>query len=292
MNLMRNIFLSICTLFLVITSTLTGFSLNDLKTLTAIDCEIKPFKEKSPPNLPSHSEHGTFTHLPYTASASLNWSGYASLTSLHHPKTGSVTNVQGSWTVPALSPTNDDSFCFIWAGIDGYSSPTVEQIGTGHLWINGSQQNFAWFEMFPNGLYEIVGFPVDISDKMGAVVSYEGSDTFLLILINFTKNIYTVIPTSYTKMPGALRSSAEWIIEAPSVSNPNPPYYTILPLANFGTVEFSNCKATINGDRAAIDSRHWKFDPLTMVTEGGDVKSIPSSLSPCGESFSLTWEHE
>ena len=58
------------------------------------------------------------------ASTSTNWSGYAVQT-----KSGAVTAVAGSWTVPTVSGSGT-GYSAIWVGIDGYQSSTVEQIGT------------------------------------------------------------------------------------------------------------------------------------------------------------------
>jgi hypothetical protein len=46
----------------------------------------------------------------------------------------SVTDVTGSWTVPAVDCTSPNGtpngYSSFWVGIDGYGSNTVEQIGT------------------------------------------------------------------------------------------------------------------------------------------------------------------
>ena len=79
-------------------------------------------------------------------------------------------------------------------------------------------------------------------------------------------------------LSGAANSSAEVIAEAPCCTQGG----GILPLANFGTVNFSNAKA--NG--SAIGN----FGPtkITMVDGSGRQKDSVSSLSG-GGSFSATW---
>jgi hypothetical protein len=79
---------------------------------------------------------------------SYNWSGYAITGSK-----GSTTDVKGSWVVPAVNcsaaPAGYSAF---WVGIDGFSSSSVEQIGTDSdcVSLNGHQQGtptyYAWFE--------------------------------------------------------------------------------------------------------------------------------------------------
>jgi hypothetical protein len=58
-----------------------------------------------------------------------------------------------------------------------------------------------------------------------------------------------------------------------------------LPLANFGTVSFSNAKA--NG--SLLTSTTPGIDPITMVTNSGTVKAQPSGIS--SGSFSVSWKH-
>ena len=63
---------------------------------------------------------------------STNWSGYAVTAG-----PGSVTAVVGSWTVPTILPGRGTAYSAEWVGIDGFSSATVEQIGTEADLING-----------------------------------------------------------------------------------------------------------------------------------------------------------
>src|SRR6266404_4358148 len=215
----RNLFFSVALLF---SATVVA---HDIEGLRYIECELRlrergsrkhqydDFKltdEKS-------SAYASFTHphIPIQEGTSQNWSGYAAATKMAHPATNSVSAVSGSWIVPTLSASSHNTWCSLWVGIDGYSSSTVEQLGTEHDWYNGAQQNYAWFEMYPNFSYEIVGFPVRPGDVMSASVVYQGNGVFILSIANNTAGVHTTIPTSYTKSKTAKRSSAEWILEAP-----------------------------------------------------------------------------
>ena len=79
-----------------------------------------------------------------------NWSGYAAVTDLNDPQSGSVTAVSGSWIVPTVTATSSrgTTESAVWVGIDGYSSSTVEQIGTEQDVVNGTPQYSAWWEMY------------------------------------------------------------------------------------------------------------------------------------------------
>lgn len=275
-----------CALSLI--ASLSGQASNalNLQSFTKIDCEVEQITPLSVKyqSLPK-SRHAPSPHIHIEEGTSLNWSGYVAVTSLGNPKKGSVSSVIGSWTVPTLHPTLDNSYSSIWVGIDGYNNGTVEQIGTEHDWVFGiGQENYVWFEMYPRGMYQLIGFPVNNGDVMGAEVSYMSRNTFNLSVINYTQGVYTVIPKRYTQA-SAQRSSAEWIVEAPY-------YLGVLPLANFNTVTFANCEAMINGKVGTIGSKLWMNDPLTMKTTTSAIKAVPSSLTPKGDGFSIAWEHE
>lgn len=285
---MNKSFYRFTTFLLMLALIITSYSAaEDQEEITQIVCKLKPIRRhKSKGVGRRRSMHQTFPHIPLEESTSLNWSGYASATSLTHPTNHSVTDVSGRWKVPKLSSSLGKTYCSIWVGIDGYSDNTVEQIGTEHDWTRGFQKNYAWFEMYPYGAYEIVGFPVHINDIIGAEVHYSGNNLFTLTITNYTQHVSQVIPSYYTRSSSALRTSAEWIVEAPSMM-------TVLPLAHFGTINFTNCSATINGVTGSIShTPNWVYDPLTMVTQLRVIKSLPSSLSPDGHSFSVTWKHE
>jgi len=59
-----------------------------------------------------------------TMVSSSNWSGYAATST-----TTQYTSVTASWTQPAGQCSRGDQYSAFWAGLDGYSSPTVEQTG-------------------------------------------------------------------------------------------------------------------------------------------------------------------
>lgn len=240
-----------------------------------------------------HGVHASHPHIPGPRSArapsnmttSTNWSGYVAANKLSSPAKGSVTAVYGTWIVPTLTGTPDDSYCALWVGIDGYGSPTVEQIGTEHDWSNGKQGNSAWFEMYPGGSYNINGFPLNPGDVISASVVYTGGSTFVLKLYNDTQQVVSTIPTQYTKSSVAQRKCAEWIVEAPFLN-------AVLPLSDFGTAYLWGCMATINGVTGPIQNSKWQDIGIQMVTGNGSPKATPSALLADNGSFFVTWNHE
>ncbi len=251
-------------------------SLDESKAME-IQCSIKPIDRAKihPKGKASRTKLQAF---------STNWSGYVAAQTLSQSATNSVSFVAGSWVVPALLPTPDNSYCAIWIGIDGYLDGTVEQMGTAHDWVNGAQENFAWFEMYPMGAFEIGGFPADVGDQISVHLGYKGNDVFKLVMFNYTKGVFTTIPTSYTTAAGVQRSSAEWIVEAPFSGG-------VLPLSDFKPITFNYCSATINGITGAINNGHWVEDSITMTGSAG-IKAQPSVLLKNGTAFTVTWDHE
>lgn len=216
-----------------------------------------------------HDTHSTHKHVRGTHSTSGNWSGYAT--------TGNIYNdVKGSWTVPAVPcARNQTAYSSFWVGIDGDVTSTVEQIGTDADCSNGRAIYNAWYEMYPK---VSVTFPNTVrpGDHFTAEVNFNRNGQFVLDIHNTTRGWrHHVIQT----LSNAQRRSAEWVAEAPSGPNGT------LPLANFGTVGFTNCSA--NG--VAISSNP-NVDTITMVSKGV-TKAQSSGLSGGGTAFTVSWKH-
>jgi hypothetical protein len=208
-----------------------------------------------------------------TTTSSSNWSGYAVV-----PGNGQVTSVSGTWTVPAVSGSGT-AYSATWVGIDGFSSNTVEQIGTDSDLVNGTPQYYAWFEMYP-------AYPVNLSmnvqpgDTISASVTATASGLFTLSITDTPKSGGTAQTFTTTQsLPGAARSSAEWIVEAPSSG------FGVLPLANFGTVNFS--KALVNGGPAGAAPANQTYQ-INLVNSFGTQAST-SALDSTGTNFSVSY---
>lgn len=242
-----------------------------------------------------HHQQANAPRLRLWDSTSGNWSGYAV------PLDGSgvsdtFSEVEGTWTIPTVTGAKrSTTYSSVWVGIDGYTDGTVEQIGTEQDWTAKGQQTYVWFEMYPSAAYKITGFPASPGDSISAQVAYVGQATvrisrtktavesvFRLIIINNTRGVSYTVPSSYTTVATAARSSAEWIVEAPSSGG------GILPLANFGSVSFTDCYATGILGTGSITSL-WPEDPLTMIDPKGG-SSVPVYLSPDGTAFTVSYQ--
>lgn len=214
--------------------------------------------------------------IPLRQSTSKNWSGYAIQTSLTNPQSNAVSDVKGTWTVPSVTCTSQNTYSSAWVGIDGNSDRTVEQIGTEQDCYNGSPRYYAWYEMYPkmsvNGI-----LPVSAGDSVSGRVQFTGNGQFVLTL---TDNTSGKSFSTTQRLMKAQRSSAEWILEAPWSGS-------ILTLANFGTINFSGASTIVNGHTGTISDKAWQFDPITMVN--GPATATPSGLKSGGSAFSVTW---
>ena len=107
-------------------------------------------------------------------------------------------------------------------------------------------------------------------------------ETFQLTLQNHSQGVTFSINES---IQGAELESAEWIVEAPSGFN-------VLPLANFGSVSFFSCAATLNSVTGPINDVNWQYDAITMETTNSIVKAQPTGLTSGGTAFTDYWYHQ
>ena len=209
------------------------------------------------------------------APLSYNWAGYAN--------TGSpgqtFSYVAGSWTVPTVtaSPFSPSSYSAFWVGLDGYSSNSVEQTGIAADVTNGVTHYSAWWEMYPNAPVTITSVNVSPGDQMSASVTYLGSNSYQLVLNDVTtRHDFSVTVAGSNDA----RSSAEWIAEAPAS------YGGILPLADFGTVNFSNASTTLDGTPGVISD--FPYARMDLLPTYALLGATTSALNGTGDGFSVT----
>ncbi len=210
---------------------------------------------------------------------STNWSGYAATS-------GTYSAVSATWTQPAGVCSSGDQYAAFWVGLDGYSSSTVEQTGTEVDCIGKTAQYYAWWEMYPGASVELstTTYPVHANDAFSASVTFTAPSTFTLVLADTTVG-HTWTATETETLAGARRSSAEVIAEAPCCTV----FGGILPLTDFGTVNFANATVTpTSGSSEDIGSASG-LEAITMVDDFGRDKDTVSGLT--GETaFSCTWK--
>jgi hypothetical protein len=145
--------------------------------------------------------------------------------------------------------------------------------------------------MYPADSHEI-SMAVSPGNLMSASVQYVTSGQyagqFELSITDVTTSAsysrYRTPPSGYT----ALQNTAEWIAEAPAtIESGN---VTILPLSEFGTVNFSDASASLsNGVSGPIStfSSYPSFDSITLAATSSGLGATPSPLGSTGSSFTI-----
>ena len=140
-----------------------------------------------------------------------------------------------------------------------------------------------------------LGLAIHPGDHISAKVSVSGSNVTVWLSDQTTGQS----TTKNLQMSNPDTSSAEWIAEAPSQCDSSGSCQP-LPLADFGTVQFSGASATANGHTGTIDDSAWGAAPIALGSNGTDFASLgssgstagatPSSLSSGGSAFSVAWQ--
>jgi hypothetical protein len=147
-------------------------------------------------------------------------------------------------------PEGSDAVAGFWVGLDGFTSPTVEQIGTEADCEGHKPVYFAWSELYPHRLVALPteADPVRPGDLMHAQVTRAA-----LRLEDATEGWKAVVPI---RSSGFQYSSAEWIVEAPSMR-----------MTGFGRVAFTSASAgDSEGAEQPIDSGLWSVRRLSVLS--------------------------
>jgi hypothetical protein len=227
------------------------------------------------------------------SSQSSNWAGYA----VHHKRVN-FNKVLGTWIQPTATCTaGQPTYSSVWVGIGGYSvsSQALEQIGTeADCTAAGVESSTAWYELVP-APSQAVRIPVAPGDHVRASVAVAGHQV-TLTLTNLTHR------RSFSKRLHASQvdtTSAEWIVEAPSVCSSSS--CQTLPLANFGSTGFTAASAqTTTRHVGTIDDHRWTTTKITLaeggrrfISGGGPgapfATATPSSLTARDTAFTVTY---
>ena len=225
----------------------------------------------SQPNLP----------IPFV-SIGKNWAGYEVFSSLLNPQP-TVNSISAFWTAPAVNSGGSDAFSSVWIGIGGQFDQTLIQVGTEQDSSNGSTNYYAWYEMLPSSAVPITSIQVAAGDQISASISMVNSNTgtWAISIDDQTSNTQFQSNFNYTSQ----RLSAEWIVERPAVNG------ALAPLANFGSVTFTNCNADLSGKTGGISSFTHNItfmEPQIVNNRSVQLVSV-SGLSNGGTQFKVTY---
>lgn len=221
-------------------------------------------------------QHGVQTYTNTTATNvpsngnSRNWAGYVA-------NSASYTSISGTWTVPQPTSNDHTATDATWVGIGGVSSNDLLQSGTQNVVSpSGQVTTTAFYELLPAGATQITSLTVKPGDSVTVSITQQSSGQWLINFNDNSANQNYQTTVSYNSQ----MSSAEWIEEAPSNG------VSVLPLDNFGTIQFTNCSTTQDGSQLSLSGAN--AQAITMVNSQGQNLATASALGSDGASFSIT----
>jgi hypothetical protein len=166
-----------------------------------------------------------------------------------------------------------------WVGIGGVTSDDLIQAGTQASVDSPGQVSYsAWVETLPRAA-RTVPLTVNPGDTINVSLSQQSTGTWQVSIVDQTTGQRYQTTVQYTSS----LSSAEWIEEAPAAVSTG---VRIVPLDNFGQVQFQNGSATLNGRTVTIAQAG--ATPITMHGRGGQVLTQTSPVGSDGSSFTVT----
>ncbi len=271
-----------------------------LKGTGAALCALSCCAAVTPPARAATSASAAPTAMQTSVSA--NWAGYVVTNpAAHRPRFSSVS---GSWTQPqATCAAGRGTDSAAWVGLGGYSERAgeLEQVGTdADCTRSGSATYSSWYELLPAEPVQLK-LTVHPGDTIAASVTTRGHHVTLRI-----RDLTTGRRFSVTKRVANIdASSAEWIVEAPSVCV-HGRACEVLALTDFGQVAFASATAVSHSHTGAIDDGDWSATALELEQTGftgargraGEPVLATGSVtvatpSPSGEAdgaFSVSWQ--
>ncbi|KAJ7572450.1 aspergillopepsin [Mycena floridula] len=163
------------------------------------------------------------------AESSSNWAGGVLESSANTFK-----SVTGTFVVP--TPTGSGA-ASAWVGIDGDTCQTaILQTGIDFTISGGRVSYDAWFEFFPAFATDFTGITVSAGNSIRLTVTASSLRAGTAKIENLTTGV--TVSRAITSTSSLCESNAEWIVEDFEENG------SMVPLANFGTVTFTNAVAT------------------------------------------------
>ena len=253
-----------------------------------------------PPHWVSRTDISHST-LGVTEGTSANniWSGFVA-TGLKD----SYGSIDGSWRVPFVSadPSGQPCYSSVWVGLDGYGLSDLVQAGTEqdaqYIYPFGTATNYyLWTEVLPNQPTAVEIFGVNSSDLM-YVNLWVGDSTGKINPSGgyawFSINDSTAGQGFHSSTPlgkgfGFKGSTAEWIVERPTISGSLPDF------ANYGAFGMVNAYVFPPGGKAIAYSKVANVQ-VTMREQNtpypdNDVLSTASSATGHADWINFFWKN-
>jgi hypothetical protein len=231
-----------------------------------------------------------------STAVSSNWAGYVAQPAA--PAGSRFTSVSGTWTVPHVScAAGHSSYSAVWVGLGGYreAARSLEQVGVdADCSPTGRPRYASWYELLPAAPIALA-LSIHPGDRVSASVTAKGRVVTLRL-----RDLTSSARFSTTKRPARIdRSSAEWIVEAPSECSSSGSCST-LALSDFGAVPFAAASATMSGHTGALSDPLWSLTALELRQSGAprvqasgmQVLATPTAPSQSDGSFAVGWREE
>lgn len=191
-----------------------------------------------------------------------NWAGY--IIDDGDP----YTSVTAQWVVPSVS-TGQSGFSAVWLGVDGVSNSRLIQVGTEQDSYGGRAHYMMWWEILPAPAVAIPSCRVRPGDLITASISKVATNRWQISISNRGHCSFTTTRT-YT----GRATSAEWIVEAPTVDDRQ------AVLARHGPVRF---------DRIRANGRNPKLTPdeSGVLIQYHRRVAVPSAPDAQGDGFTV-----
>jgi hypothetical protein len=240
------------------------------------------------------TSHRFFALNDDTDSVSSNWSGYA----LEAPEGTDLqfTSITGTWKQPkaTCSPGSEAASAF-WVGLGGEidTSTSLEQTGTSaDCSSRGVPSYYAWYELLPAAAVK-VPLKVKPGDLITTSVNINGTSVLIQIKNRTRQTVFTKALT----MEAPDLTSAEWVAEAPSACDASGTRCNVLPLANFGTVNFTKAASIASTHPGTISDPTWSRVSIRLVPGGSQfgrmntstAGALPGAIATDGRGFPVTW---
>jgi peptidase A4-like protein len=211
---------------------------------------------------------------------SRNWAGYVA--------TGATTFacVEATWTQPKVRCVGSAAQSVVfWVGLGGFDQRGLVQVGTESTCGPAGTLVAAWHESLPKERFSIrSAIRVSAGDRVWAQARWLDGSHYRLSLADLTNRQHFTLRVTNAVVD---RTSAEWIVEAPTGGCPS--HCHTLRMPDFRTFRFSEAWLSLGGVRRPVNGTRFVHVREAMVNSAGATRAAVTSLGSTGASFTVRW---
>ncbi|MHB1549356.1 MAG: G1 family glutamic endopeptidase, partial [Acidimicrobiales bacterium] len=200
---------------------------------------------------------------PTAVDGSSNWSGYV-------VGDGPYTSVTGTFTVTSLaSGATTSEYLAEWVGIDGFSNTSLIQAGINEQVDPYNTSEFIiqpWWEILPASETDITTMTVAPGDQVTVTIAELSAGEWSITLKDDTSGASFTTDQTYD----GPATSAEWIVEAPTVNNTQTVLAPYSPDVAFTSLGVGGTESSLD-EIIMVQSNTTVSDPSAMTSVGFNV---------------------